>query len=102
VGHFLQKKIWNVASGRHEPFSICQLSVLIPAGYHKGIGAGFCARVSNLVFLRSLRSLGLYLYTSILHNNLNTEIHLKSQHMTHEFKLMNVQLPYELPCKISC
>jgi hypothetical protein len=66
VGHFAKKKIGNVASGRHEPsFSICQLSVfffptVIPAGYHKDTGAGFYARVSkNLVFLRSLRSLGL-------------------------------------------
>jgi hypothetical protein len=29
----------------------------------------------------------------------NKKEKLKSQHMTHEFKLINVQLPYELPCK---
>jgi len=40
---------------------------LIPAGYQKDIGAGFYARVSN--------PWALLPYTSILHNNLNTEIH---------------------------
>jgi len=39
----LQKIKWNVASARHQPFSICQANFLvfspeIPAGYQKTIG----------------------------------------------------------------
>lgn len=78
-GHFA-KKNWNVASSRHEPFSICQLSVFFPHFNTRRVSQRYwsrflCSGIKSGVFAIASHPWALLPYTSILHNNLNTEIH---------------------------